>query len=99
MDIRISGHQMETGAALQDHATDRLEAIVEKYFSRAISSHVMKSVLLDGKSNPSVTKNVAPNPYSFSMGATTVKCDRDESSNVRTTSLSGIGFRLSVFGS
>ncbi|MXO65644.1 ribosome hibernation-promoting factor, HPF/YfiA family [Altericroceibacterium endophyticum] len=40
MDIRVSGHQMETGSALQDHATDRLSAIVEKYFSRAISSSV-----------------------------------------------------------
>ena len=40
MDIRISGHQVETGAALQDHATDRMQAMVEKYFSRAISSHV-----------------------------------------------------------
>lgn len=40
MDIRVSGHQMETGAALQDHVTDRLSAIVEKYFGRAISSQV-----------------------------------------------------------
>lgn len=40
MDIRVSGHQVETGAALQDHASDRLNAIVEKYFGRAISSHV-----------------------------------------------------------
>ncbi|MCP5384896.1 MAG: ribosome-associated translation inhibitor RaiA [Altererythrobacter sp.] len=40
MDIRISGHQVETGAALQDHATDRLNGIVEKYFNRALSSHV-----------------------------------------------------------
>ena len=40
MDIRVSGHQVETGAALQEHATDRLEGIVEKYFDRAISSHV-----------------------------------------------------------
>ncbi|WP_209349065.1 ribosome-associated translation inhibitor RaiA [Pontixanthobacter sp. CEM42] len=40
MDIRVSGHQVETGAALQDHAADRLNAIVDKYFSRAISSHV-----------------------------------------------------------
>lgn len=40
MDIRISGHQVETGAALQDHAAQRLNAIVEKYFSRALSSHV-----------------------------------------------------------
>jgi len=40
MDIRISGHQMATGAALQEHASDRLGAIVDKYFERALSSHV-----------------------------------------------------------
>lgn len=40
MDMRISGHQVETGAALQEHASDRLGAIVEKYFERALSSHV-----------------------------------------------------------
>lgn len=40
MDVRISGHQIDTGTALQDNTTDRLGAIVEKYFSRAISAHV-----------------------------------------------------------
>ena len=40
MDIRVSGHQVETGEALQAHATERLTAIIEKYFSRAISSQV-----------------------------------------------------------
>ena len=40
MDIRISGHQVETGTALQEHASDRLNGIVEKYFNRALSSHV-----------------------------------------------------------
>ncbi len=40
MDIRISGHQVETGAALQEHASDRLDGIVGKYFERALSSHV-----------------------------------------------------------
>ncbi|MXO91426.1 ribosome hibernation-promoting factor, HPF/YfiA family [Pontixanthobacter aquaemixtae] len=40
MDIRVSGHQVETGAALQEHVADRLNGVVEKYFSRAISSHV-----------------------------------------------------------
>lgn len=40
MDIRVSGHQMETGSALQAHTTDRLDAIVDKYFSRAQSSTV-----------------------------------------------------------
>lgn len=40
MDMRISGHQVETGAALQQHASDRLGGIVDKYFERALSSHV-----------------------------------------------------------
>lgn len=40
MDIRVSGHQVETGEALQSHASDRLNAVVGKYFSRALSSHV-----------------------------------------------------------
>jgi len=40
MEIRVSGHQLDTGEALQEHATDRLDSIVEKYFSRALSSHV-----------------------------------------------------------
>jgi ribosomal subunit interface protein len=40
MDIRVSGHQMATGSALQEHATDRLNAISEKFFSKALSSAV-----------------------------------------------------------
>ncbi len=40
MDIRVSGHQVDTGAALQTHAEERLSTIVDKYFSRALSSHV-----------------------------------------------------------
>ncbi|MFC3096569.1 ribosome hibernation-promoting factor, HPF/YfiA family [Alteraurantiacibacter palmitatis] len=40
MEIRVSGHQMDTGAALQDHAAERLGSIIEKYFSRALSSAV-----------------------------------------------------------
>lgn len=40
MDIRVSGHQVDTGAALQEHASDRLNTIVDKHFSRAISSTV-----------------------------------------------------------
>jgi ribosomal subunit interface protein len=40
MDIRVSGHQVNTGSALQDHATERLDSIVEKHFSRALSSTV-----------------------------------------------------------
>ncbi len=40
MDIRVSGHQVATGEALQTHASERLTATVEKYFSKALSSHV-----------------------------------------------------------
>jgi ribosomal subunit interface protein len=40
MDIRVSGHQIATGTALQSHAEERLDAIVGKYFSRALSSHI-----------------------------------------------------------
>ena len=40
MEIRVSGHQVATGEALQTHAQDRLTAIVDKYFSRALSSTV-----------------------------------------------------------
>jgi len=40
MDIRISGHQVETGNALQEHTSERLGDIVEKYFDRALSSNV-----------------------------------------------------------
>jgi ribosomal subunit interface protein len=40
MDIRVSGHQISTGEALQSHAQTRLGAIVDKYFSQALSSQV-----------------------------------------------------------
>ena len=40
MDIRVSGHQIDTGAALQEHVDERMNAIVDKHFNRAISSHV-----------------------------------------------------------
>ena len=40
MDIRVSGHQVETGEALQEHVEKRLTAIADKYFAKAISAHV-----------------------------------------------------------
>jgi len=39
MEIRVSGHQMETGEALQTHVGNRMNAIADKYFSRALSAH------------------------------------------------------------
>ncbi len=40
MDIRVSGHQVDTGEALQSHAQDRMAAIVGKYFASALSTTV-----------------------------------------------------------
>ena len=42
MDIRVSGHQVETGAALQNHVTDRLEALTERYYAvgRAVDAQI-----------------------------------------------------------
>jgi ribosomal subunit interface protein len=40
MEIRVSGHQVDTGAALRDHVDTRLQGIAQKYFSRSISAHV-----------------------------------------------------------
>lgn len=40
MDIRVSGHQVDTGDALKHHVVDRLQGVADKYFSRAISAQV-----------------------------------------------------------
>ncbi len=40
MDIRVSGHQVEVGAAFRTHVESRLNGMAEKYFSRAISAQV-----------------------------------------------------------
>ncbi len=39
MDIRVSGHQIDTGEALQQHVADRMTAIADKYFSRTLAAH------------------------------------------------------------
>lgn len=40
MEIRVSGHQVDTGEALREHVRERLDALAEKYFARAISANV-----------------------------------------------------------
>ncbi|HEY0447342.1 MAG: raiA [Alphaproteobacteria bacterium] len=40
MEIRVSGHQVDTGEALREHVQDRLTTIADKYFARAISAQV-----------------------------------------------------------
>ena len=51
MDIRVSGHQIDTGDALRAHVTERLQGLADKYFSRSISAHV----------------TFAPGPHAFVM--------------------------------
>lgn len=43
MDIRVSGHQVSTGQAFRTHVETRLQAMAEKYFSRALGAHVTLS--------------------------------------------------------
>lgn len=40
MDVRVAGHQVDTGAALQNHVSERLAALTERYFSRATAANV-----------------------------------------------------------
>src|ERR1700742_669585 len=40
MDIRVLGHQVDTGDALKGNVADRLQGIADKYFSRALSAQV-----------------------------------------------------------
>jgi ribosomal subunit interface protein len=40
VDVRVSGHQVETGEALRGHVAERISAIAERYFSRGIGANV-----------------------------------------------------------
>lgn len=40
MEIRVSGHQLDTGEALRQRVQERISAIADKYYERAISAHV-----------------------------------------------------------
>ena len=40
MDVRVAGHQVDTGESLREHAARRMEEITEKYFSRSIGANV-----------------------------------------------------------
>jgi ribosomal subunit interface protein len=40
MDIRVSGHQIDTGESLRAQVDERLQALAGKFFSRAISAQV-----------------------------------------------------------
>ena len=40
MDIRVAGHQVDTGESLREHAQRRVAEITEKYFSRSVGANV-----------------------------------------------------------
>ncbi len=40
MDVRVAGHQVDTGESLREHAIGRMQEITEKYFSRAVAANV-----------------------------------------------------------
>jgi ribosomal subunit interface protein len=40
MDIRVSGHQLDTGEALRERVAGRLAAMADKYASRLVSAQV-----------------------------------------------------------
>jgi len=40
MDIRVAGHQVDTGEALRAHVSDRMSGMADKFFSRAVAANV-----------------------------------------------------------
>ena len=40
MQVRIAGHQVDISEALQARVSERIEAIADKYFDRAIAANV-----------------------------------------------------------
>lgn len=40
MDIRVSGHQIDTGESLRAQVDERLQGLADKFFSRAVSAQV-----------------------------------------------------------
>jgi len=40
VDVRVAGHQVDTGDSLREHAQRRVAEITEKYFSRSVGANV-----------------------------------------------------------
>ena len=40
MDVRVAGHQVDTGESLREHAERRIAEITQKHFSRAVGANV-----------------------------------------------------------
>ena len=58
MDIRVSGHQVDTGDALQTHVDDRMTAISDKYFPKAISTHATFGKAPHGKFSCDIVSHI-----------------------------------------
>jgi len=40
VDVRVAGHQVDTGESLREHAQQKIAEITEKYFSRSVGANV-----------------------------------------------------------
>jgi ribosomal subunit interface protein len=40
VDVRVAGHQVDTGESLRDHAQQKIAEIAQKYFARAVGASV-----------------------------------------------------------
>ena len=40
MDVRVAGHQVDTGESLREHAQQKIAEITRKYFARAVGANV-----------------------------------------------------------
>jgi ribosomal subunit interface protein len=40
VDVRVTGHQVDVGNSLQEQSSSRMQAIADKYFSRAVAANV-----------------------------------------------------------
>lgn len=69
MDIRVSGHQIETGEALQNHVTDRLQSIVGKYFSKAHSANITFGKESGGEVSADIVAHVSQGTIVKARGA------------------------------
>ena len=57
MDVRVTGHQVDVGESLRDHAVNRMEGLADKYFSRAVAATV---TIGNGPQNDFTCDIVAP---------------------------------------
>jgi ribosomal subunit interface protein len=40
VEVRVAGHQVDTGETLRDHAQERVAEIIEKYFARSVGANI-----------------------------------------------------------